>query len=76
MPTRLMHSPAKPKIQAPQTHAEWHKLMMSAIDRATTTKSRLAVGLRDALAKGQTEPFLRKLGIIHPNDLERLFPQR
>lgn len=75
MPTRLMNPGPKPMIQAPKTVAEWQRLMMNTIDRAVEHKSRLVPGLRDALAKGQAENFLRRLGIIHPNDLDRLFPQ-
>lgn len=75
MPTRLMQPAQKPTIQAPKTAAEWGRLMTAAIERATETKSRLVVGLKDAQAKGKTEQFLRRLGIIHLNDLERLFPR-
>jgi len=76
MATRLMKAPRKPTIQAPKTAAEWHQLMMVAIERALESKPRLVPGLRDAHAKGLTEKFLRKLGIIHPNDIERLFPRK
>jgi hypothetical protein len=74
MPTRLTKAPTKPVIQAPKTSAEWHQLMLQVISRAGAAKSKLLPGLRDALAKGKTEPFLRRLGIIHKNDIERLFP--
>jgi hypothetical protein len=70
-----MKAPAKPKIQAPRTPAEWQKLMQAVIVRASETQSKLLPGLREAQVKGQTEPFLRKLGIIHTNDIKRLFPQ-
>jgi hypothetical protein len=76
MATRLMKAPAKPKIQAPKSAPEWQRLMMTAIDRASAANSRLVTGLRDALAKGQSEKFLRKLGIIHQNDIDRLFPRK
>jgi hypothetical protein len=70
-----MKAPAKPKIQAPKSPAEWTKLMQAVLARAFETHSKLLPGLREALVNGQTEPFLRKLGIIHPNDLKRIFPQ-
>jgi hypothetical protein len=70
-----MNPAPKPTIQAPKSGAEWQRLMMTTIDRAVETKSRLVPGLRDALAKGQAERFLRRLGIIHPNDIDRLFPR-
>ena len=76
MATRLMKAPEKPKVQAPKTSPEWQRLMMAAIERATETQSRLVPGLRDALAKGQAETFLRRLGIIHQNDIDRLFPRK
>jgi hypothetical protein len=75
MPTRLMKPAQKPTIQAPKNAAEWGRLMTAAIERAMEAKSRLVVGLKEAQAKGQTERFLRRLGIIHMNDLERLFPR-
>lgn len=76
MPTRLMPqaNTLKPQIQAPRTDAEWQRLMLATIERATLVKSRLVPGLRDAHVKGKAENFLRKLGIIHQNDLDRLFP--
>jgi hypothetical protein len=76
MATRLMKAPAKPKIQAPKSVPEWHRLMMMTIERAGAAKSKLVPGLRDALAKGQAEAFLRRLGIIHQNDIDRLFPRK
>ncbi len=76
MATRLMTTPAKPAIQAPKSPAEWQRLMMNTIERATEVKSRLLPGLRDAQAKGQTEKFLRRLGIIHQNDIDRLLPRQ
>ena len=76
MATRLTKPAAKPKIQPPKTSSEWTNLMRTTIDRAVEAKSRLVPGLRDALAKGQTERFLRRLGIIHQNDLDRLFPRQ
>jgi hypothetical protein len=75
MQPRLMKAPAKKKVEAPKTSVEWHKLMSTVIHRASETKHRLLPGLRDAMVKGQTEAFLRKLGIIHLNDIERLFPR-
>jgi hypothetical protein len=74
MTTRLLQPKPKPRIQAPRTLSEWQKLMNSAIERATETKAKLLPGLRDAQAKGQVEAFLRRLGIIHQNDIDRLFP--
>jgi hypothetical protein len=77
MSTRLMpkgKKTTKPAIQAPRTDAEWQRLMTTTIERAVAVKSRLLPGLRDAQAKGKAENFLRKLGIIHQNDINRLFP--
>lgn len=76
MATRLMKAPPKAKIQAPKTAIEWHKLMIATIARAGEVKSKLLPGLRDAMAKGKAENFLRKLGIIHQNDIDRLFPRQ
>jgi len=73
MATRLMKATKKPVIQAPKTAGEWSRLMMTALARATEAKSKLLPALRDAQAKGQTEKFLRRLGIIHQNDIDRLF---
>jgi hypothetical protein len=75
MPTRLMTAPRKPLIQAPKTAVEWQHLMRATIVRATEVKSKLLPGLMDAQAKGQgqTEQFLRRLGIIHTNDIDRIF---
>jgi hypothetical protein len=75
MQPRLMNAPTKPKIQAPQTQNDWRKLMQVVITRASEVQHRLLPGLLDAQVKGQTESFLRKLGIIHQNDIERLFPK-
>lgn len=75
MATRLMNATPKPKIQAPATHAGWQNLMVSAIARAVEVRSKLLPGLRDAQAKGQAERYLRRLGIIHQNDIDRLFPR-
>jgi hypothetical protein len=73
--TRLMKHPSKPPIQAPATHAGWQNLMTATIARAVEVRSKLLPGLRDAQAKGQAERYLRRLGIIHQNDIERLFPR-
>ena len=75
MQPRLMKASAKKKITAPKSPVEWQKLMATVLSRATETRSKLLPGLRDAQVKGQTESFLRKLGIIHQNDIERLFPK-
>lgn len=75
MPTRLMKNAPKPAIQAPKTAAEWQHLMTATLSRATETQSKLLPGLRDAHAKGRSETYLRRLGIIHQNDLDRLFPR-
>ena len=74
-PPRLMKAPVKLKIQAPKTSAEWTKLMQAVLARASEVQSPLLPGLHDAQVRGKTEPFLRKLGIVHPNDIKRLFPQ-
>jgi hypothetical protein len=76
MATRMMKTAPKPKIQAPKTPIEWQRLMTATLARATENKSKLLPGLRDALAKGQVESFLRRLGIIHQNDIDRLFSPR
>lgn len=76
MQPRLMKAPPKPKIQAPKTQNDWRKLMQVVIARATEVQHRLLPGLRDAQVKDQSEPFLRKLGIIHQNDIERLFTKK
>ena len=73
MVARLMKAPPKRKIQAPKTVVEWSKLMTNTIARASESKSKLLPGLRDAQARGQVEPYLRRLGIIHQNDIDRLF---
>jgi hypothetical protein len=74
MATRLANPPPKPRIQAPKTHTDWERLMIATISRAVEVKSKLLRGLRDAQAKKQNERFLRRLGIIHQNDIDRLFP--
>lgn len=75
-PSRLLKPAQKPVIQAPKTAAEWHRLMSTTIERAVEVRSRLLTGLRDAQAKGTSESFLRRLGIIHQNDIDRLFPRK
>jgi hypothetical protein len=65
----------KPTIQAPTTHGGWQNLMTTVISRAVEVRSRFLPGLRDAQATNQAEMYLRRLGIIHQNDIDRLFPR-
>jgi hypothetical protein len=48
--------------------------MHTAITRAELVGSRQSHSLRKALADGQSETALRRLGIIHEGDIEREFP--
>lgn len=73
MAIRLNKRP-KSLITLPETHEDWHRLMLAALDVATKTSDPRLNGMRTALASGQTEQYLRKLGIICQADLQREFP--
>lgn len=75
MPARLFNQPPPKPTQAPTTHADWHSLMVKAIEKADRTGDRRAPGLRKALAEGKAERHLRMLSIIHEGDLHREFPE-
>lgn len=64
----------KPTIQAPERKVDWQRLMRAAIARAEQIGSPQVHGLRKALADGQSEAFLRRLGVIHEGDIDREFP--
>lgn len=66
--------PSKLTIKAPGSVAEWDRLMQLVIERADQCKDRRLSGLRKALVDGQSERFLRSLGIISTVDLDREFP--
>jgi hypothetical protein len=77
MPGRVFN-PKTPlsTIKAPVTLNDWHKLMRLAIERAETLGYRHVHGLRKALVDGKVERHLRMMGIIHPVDLLRVFPEK
>jgi len=72
MATRHNLPPTKPL--GPKTTHQWAQLMRSVLARAETVKHPIVNGLREAQAKGKTEEFLRRLGIICQQDIEREFP--
>lgn len=75
MTVRIFNS--KPQaIPTPQTHGEWHDLMVQAIAQAERTGDRRADGLRRALVEGKSEAHLRRLGIISPTCIRREFPEK
>ena len=65
--------PASP-IKTPTTLDGWRQLMRLAIERAEKLEDRRVHGLRKSLADGKMERHLRMMGIIHPGDLDRVFP--
>lgn len=67
--------PKVQKIQAPATMDGWRQLMQQAIAAAERTGDRRVHGLRKALVDGKAERVLRMMGIIHPGDLRREFPE-
>ena len=66
----------KSNIKMPRTHDDWHALMLQALSRAAKMGDRRLSGMQAALASGQTEAHLRKLGIICPADILREFPEK
>jgi hypothetical protein len=74
MAARLFNQPPPKPTQAPQTHADWHNLMVKVIEKADRTGDPRVPGLRKALAEGKTEKHLRMLSIIHEGDIHREFP--
>ncbi len=74
MKTRLLNPP--PSSPLPQNPIEWRKLMMIAIEQAERNGSRHLSGLRRAMASGQIESTLRRMGIISPGDIAREFPEK
>ena len=75
MASRTLGQPQKPTtIQAPERKVDWQRLMQAAIARAELIGSPQVHGLRKALADGQSEAYLRRLGIIHEGDILREFP--
>ena len=65
-----------PSIVVPKTTADWDKLMRVVIAAAETKGDRRIHGLRKALVDGKSERVLRMMGIIHPGDLPRVFPEK
>lgn len=74
MRSRQAPTQTPPALQAPKNPVEWNRLMQTVIDRAETLQHRHLPGLRAAVARGETEKYLRALGIIHPGDIDREFP--
>jgi len=74
MKTRLLNPP--PSSPAPRNPIEWRKLMLASIEMAEKVDSRHAPGLRQALASGQIESTLRRMGIISAADIAREFPEK
>ena len=74
MKTRLLIPP--PTSPMPRNPIEWRKLMAAAIDQAERNGSRHLPGLRQALASGQSELLLRRMGILSPTDIAREFPEK
>ncbi len=74
MTTRLLN--ASPTSPTPKNSVEWHRLMMQVIARAQTTGARHLPGLRQAVASGQIETTLRRMGILSSTDIEREFPAK
>jgi len=72
----LNQKTAPQKIEAPKTLDGWHQLMRQAIERAERLGYRHAHGLRKAFVDGKAERHLRMMGIIHPGDLLRVFPEK
>ena len=70
-----MHKAPKPRIKAPATHNDWHKLMVAAIQQAEKVQDKRANSLRLALAQNKAEQQLRKMHIICPADILRVFPE-
>jgi hypothetical protein len=71
---RMFRSQPVPKVQAPQTAQEWHRLMQQAIARAEMLKHRHLPGLQVSMAAGNAEQHLRSLGIISQTCIDRVFP--
>jgi hypothetical protein len=74
MKTRYNQEPSQKAIKSPGTTVEWTRLMRTVIARAEQLKHKSLPGLREALAKGQSEPYLRRMGIIHQVDIDREYP--
>ncbi len=74
MRPRLKNQSPPSPIRVAKTTEDWNRLIQAAIQMAEKTGDSRVAGLREALAKGQTERFLRKLGIVCPSDLMREFP--
>lgn len=47
--------------------------MRTVISRAKEVGHPALSGLKDALANGKSEDYLRRMGVIHTRDLEREF---
>lgn len=75
MPSRPLNTQTpRPRIQPPERRQEWQRLMQLVIHRAELLGDRRLSGLRRALADGEAELTLRRLGIIHQGDIQREFP--
>lgn len=68
--------PKTQKIQAPASMDGWRQLMQAAIEAADRTGDRRVHGLRKAMVDGKAERVLRMMGIIHPGDILRVFPEK
>lgn len=74
MTTRFLNP--TPAAGIPKNSIEWHRLMTQAIARAEAGGSKRVQILRQALASGQIEQTLRRMGIISVVDIEREFPKK
>ena len=68
-----INKPRQSAVKLPQTHDDWHQLMMQALQLAEKVQDPRTNGLRAALAEGKSEAYLRKIGVICPADLKREF---
>lgn len=74
--TSRINKRPKQLIKLPQTHDDWHKLMLATLDAAAKSQDKRQNAMRVALASGQTEQYLRKIGVICLADIKRKFPPK
>ena len=75
-PSRILQTTKKKSVKpaAPKDHNEWIKLLRMTIERASKTKDRRLLGLRQAMTDGQAEQILRRMGILSIVDINREMP--
>lgn len=77
MSTRILKPRVRPSTTlVPSAPHEWDNLLRRVMARASQTHDRRLQGMADVISRGQSQQYLRRLGIVTEADILREFPNR